>query len=167
MRILLSLLICLTGMAAQATTLKCTGSAEEYDVTLVFNFDKNGDVFNMTANKSMDEYDTMCDTPASCPVRDNYLRTITAKSLNYEFSSCNFNAEKGLVHCWNSKKLSQMKVRKEIMTALNYNGEVYELTNYKMELISEQLKSESEDLMYPWALEGNSLTLDFDSCQVQ
>lgn len=166
MRILLSLLICLTGMAAQATTLKCTGSAEEYDVTLVFDFNKNGDVFNMTANKSMDEYDTMCDTPASCPVRDNFLRTITAKSLNYEFSSCYFNAKEGLVECWNSKKLGKMRIIKERTTSLSY-GEVREYTNYKMELISEQLKSESEDLMYPWTLSGNSLTLDFDSCQVQ
>ncbi|MNL64014.1 hypothetical protein D3C87_1881900 [compost metagenome] len=59
-----------------------------------------------------------------------------------------------------------MRIIKERTTSLSY-GEVREYTNYKMELISEQLKSESEDLMYPWTLSGNSLTLDFDSCQVQ
>ncbi len=167
MKVFLFLVSIITSTLTYGFQITCEGSDVDWDNTMTFNLDpKPQGESNLSIFRKLDLYSTYCDTPGSCPTREEFIESKEAQSANYTFSSCVTNASQGLVKCFSKTDYSEFTIKKSVTSELSWNGEVLFKSHYSMRLSHAQLKNDNP-LLFADETAQAYMQYSFDSCQIQ
>lgn len=167
MKVFFFLLSIITSSLTYGFQVTCEGSDVDWDNTMTFTLDPKpqGDL-NLSIYRKLDLYSTYCDTPGSCPTREEYIESKEAHSANYTLSSCLTDASQGLVKCYSKTDYSEFTIKKSITSELNWKGEVFFKTSYSMMLIHAQLKNDNP-LLFADETANSYMHYNFNNCQIK